>query len=283
VIDNLSSDNTVSISKKRNVKVEILENGNVGAVRNYGASIAKSATLAFIDADCLVDKSWLKKALKLINANPNTAFGGPYKTAENSNWIEKFWLLESEKTPRLQEDLLGGCILITKDLFESIGRFNEEMTSGEDSDLSKRLKNNKDSCVLILEELAVIHLGNPKTISKFIIRQIWHSENYFLFLKASIKDKTFWTASLFFTSIISTPFCFWLKPNLAILPFTLIFILTVMHSAKRMIDANYKPTRIMDSIKILALDLFYLSGRAIGLIWSLAKLASKKKIFTTES
>jgi len=272
VVDNGSSDKTYDIAKKYSDKVLSLKEGNVGAVRNLGAKHTRADILIFLDADCLVDRNWIRRGIKLLGNNENSAFGGPCKVRENANWIERLWLLENPKYPRLQLDLLGGCIFISKTNFTSICGFNENMTSGEDSDLSQRLRKSKIP-VNIDRTLSVVHLGNPQTIKDFFRRQVWHSENYLRFIKKSIFDYTFWLVIIFIISVaILASGLITSSPELYLFGFISIIGITLILSLKRLILTKYLPKNIIEATGIIFLDLTYLSARAQGIIKSLIRI-----------
>ncbi len=263
VVDNNSSDRTHAIASEYADKTLLLREGNVGAVRNLGAKNSLAKVLIFLDADCLIDDGWISRGVALLWEN-NNVFGGPYKVRNNANWVERLWLLENTKYPRLQPDLLGGCIFIRSETFASVGGFNEDMTSGEDSDLSARLRKSGYS-VNIVPDLAVIHLGNPQTIKKFFTRQIWHSENYLPFIRKSVKDYTFWMI-IFFT--ISAALCVIasLSSNLHLAAFSLSMMLglSAALSVKRLLLTRFVPKSLQDILGIVLLDFIYLSARSLG-------------------
>jgi len=269
VVDNNSTDSTADISKTLVSQVVILEEGHVGAVRNLGARLSNSEILVFLDADCIVDEGWISRGVNLLETDRSLVCGGSYKARNNANWVERLWLLENPEHPKIQADLLGGCIFIRAESFRSVGGFDEEMTSGEDSDLSVRLRES-GNIIKIVPELSVIHLGNPSNFYTFIKRQIWHSENYFRFINKSIRDYTFWMTLAFSTS--SALFLFFLATkNYTPMGFSALMtiILASMLSAKRMFLTKYKPKRFYELAGIFFIDYLYLSSRSIGLIKSL--------------
>jgi glycosyltransferase involved in cell wall biosynthesis len=275
VVDNASSDNTVSIASEYADKVLILKEGNVGAVRNLGAVKSKGELLIFLDSDCLVDSSWISRGVKLVRNNPNHIYGGPCKVRENAKWAERLWLLENPKHPRLQPDLLGSCIFISRRNFEGIRGFNEKMTSGEDSDLSYRLRKN-EKLVKIEENLSVVHLGNPQSLSGFFIRQIWHSENYLSFIKRSIRDYMFWMVVLFITGIsVSISGLLFFKIYIFVGGIILSSVISGTLTAKRLFITKYFPKSPLELLGISFLDFIYLLARSIGIIKSLKNLFKK--------
>lgn len=273
VVDNGSQDRTYEISlNSRRARVFQLLEGNVGAVRNYGAAKARGEILVFIDADCLMDNEWLKRAEKLTKERPNCAYGGGAKLPVNATWIERLWLLENKGQPTLPKHLIGASTMLSKELFNSIDGFDELVSSGEDTDLHNRLTY-KNTLFLICHALNVTHLGNAKTCSQFIKRQIWHSENYLSNLKASLRDPVFLvTLGFIFSFFISITQSFFIssKPTVFISP-SLCTLLPALLSYKRMSRAKYFTLMPNLLVQIYILDLFYLIGRSIGILVSAVK------------
>ncbi|MBQ0831319.1 glycosyltransferase [Marinobacter sp.] len=271
VIDNNSSDNTVEIARNYADHVKILPDGNVGAVRNYGFKNASGDIIIFIDSDCVTDKSWLERAIRMYSSAPDTVLGGIYACRENPNWIEKYWFLETGEDRVVENNLLGGCIIISRKNFEHVGGFREEMSSGEDSALTKDLRHLGIE-VEITPRLKVRHLGNPTTIKTFLKRQSWHAESYFSNKKDNFQDPIFWLVVIYPLTFIVTLTLSLIKSYY--LPLLLITQLPpIILSTKRIIRSGYKP-KPNEIIKILALDNLYLLGRSKGILKSIAR---KKK------
>lgn len=266
VVDNGSQDRTHEIAiNSESVSVFQLPEGNVGAVRNYGAAQARGQILIFIDADCLIDKNWLKKAEQLIKNHPNCAYGGGAKLPSNATWIEKSWLLESNGKTTLPKHLIGASTMLSKDLFLNVNGFDELVTSGEDTDLHRRITS-KNVPVHINHVLNVTHLGNAKTVSQFIKRQIWHSENYLNNIKTSITDPIFLVTIIFILSFFFSIICtlFSLSAHTVFTSLSLCIFLPALLSFKRMSRAGYYTLMPDRLIQIYTLDLLYLISRSIG-------------------
>ena len=267
VVDNGSQDKTYEIAlNSGRAKVFQLLEGNVGAVRNYGAAKAQGQILVFIDADCLMDKDWLNRAEQLIRDRPNCAYGGGAKLPNNATWIETSWLLESKGQPTLPKHLIGASTMISKELFLKVNGFHELVSSGEDTDLHRRLAS-KNTHVFIGHVLDVTHLGNAKTCSQFIKRQIWHSENYLTNLKYSAKDPIFLITITFISSLfIFIIFTFFAPSKFtAFISLSIYIFLPALLSIKRMYRANYFTLMPNILLQIYALDFLYLIGRSIGI------------------
>lgn len=274
VVDNGSTDNTVLIASSYDrVKVVSAPNLNVGAVRNIGANEAVGEFLAFIDADCVAPNNWLLNIHKHLKVS-STIVGGGAMLPHNPDPIERFWLLEGPNGHNIPRELIGATFAVSKANFESVGGFDESVTSGEDSDLSMRFRA-KGFKVLISRDFSVIHLGNAKTSIDFIKRQIWHSENYLKNAKSLFKDPVFITTLVFtilfyinlFLALNGEKITILLMAQLApVLPLT----------AKRILRSKYNQLNILNFLKIAYLDFIYLIGRSIGLHKSLLHIVRRQ-------
>lgn len=264
VVDNGSKDETLEIAKTYADKALVLEEGNVGAVRNFGVANAKGEILAFLDSDCRVETNWLSEGVQKLIAIPNSAIGGaPSHSNESSNWVQKYWILENANSRGHQKDLIGICIFIRKITFNEVGGFNEQVTSGEDTELSIALR--EAGCLIDIDpNLKIRHLDIPDTISKFITRQAWHSENYFSDIRKTLKDKVFFIVILY----ISLIFFLFYSLVTGYLFLGLIFqqIPALVLSIKRIKRSGYKVSSLNELVKILFIDNLYLIGRAAGLV-----------------
>lgn len=268
VVDNGSQDRSqeIALSSGRALVFQLLE-GNVGAVRNYGAAQARGQILVFIDADCLIDNDWLNRAEKLIRDHPNCAYGGGVKLSVNATWIETLWLLENKGQPTLPKHLIGASTMLPKELFLKIGGFDQLVSSGEDTDLHNRLTY-IDAPVLIDHVLDVTHLGNAKTPFQFLRRQIWHSENYLSNLARSLKDPVFLATLIFLIFPFVVAIKIFLLPNKTTALITLILwiLAPALLSLKRLLRAGHFTIRPKDLVQIYFLDFLYLTGRSLGIL-----------------
>lgn len=117
---------------------------NVAAMRNLGAEMAQGQWIFFKDADCQVSYDDI---LAIIEESPSTsAIGGIYKT-ENSNYlgqayhkIQKQWVMQGIDFIQKDRHLLGGALLVKKDVFKEIGGFNREIGwGGEETEFITRM------------------------------------------------------------------------------------------------------------------------------------------------
>lgn len=76
IADGLSSDNTANISNTYGATVYLDFVNSVCAARNLGFSKSNGEYVAFTDSDCVVDKKWLKNALKYFRDEKVGGIGG---------------------------------------------------------------------------------------------------------------------------------------------------------------------------------------------------------------
>ena len=81
LVDNGSTDRTRKIASTCGARVLIRRGCNISALRNFGVSQSKGEIIAFLDADCIVSKDWLKVMLLYKRAKIH------FTTRENgSSW-----------------------------------------------------------------------------------------------------------------------------------------------------------------------------------------------------
>jgi len=138
VADFNSRDKTRQIAKK--YKCKIVNGGKPPAGRNNGAKIAKGDILFFIDADCVIKKSFLKNTLNEINKGNIDAAGCfslplSRKISDNIGFsLFNFWIYI---TQFFYPNAAFG-IFCKRDLHQKIKGFDENIKLSEDMDYVKR-------------------------------------------------------------------------------------------------------------------------------------------------
>ncbi len=131
VVCNGCTDKTASVAKKyakrsnKNIKVYNLKKQGVSKARNHGAKKATKNRLIFMDADIRVWHDVLDKIEKSKH-NIGTCFTLP----DVDRIIPKVLMKLKNKTHRF--GTCSGLIFCDKDLFYTIGGFDETMKIGED-------------------------------------------------------------------------------------------------------------------------------------------------------
>lgn len=173
LIDNGSSDRTVDIAKDKGARVFIQPDVTISQLRNFGSSQAKGKVLAFIDADCSVEKNWLQEASRYLNDTCMSCFGSPPVVPDDATWVQQTWFLVRQKKMQVEEVawLESMNMFVRRDLFLAIGGFNEELITCEDYDLSLRLQ--KHGPIIADQRLRAVHHGEAATVGHFFRKERW--------------------------------------------------------------------------------------------------------------
>ena len=177
VVDNGSVDDTAKIAKQKGAKVLTLAEGTISALRNCGAKQAQGEYLAFLDADCVIDRQWLTQALRHFD-DPRVGCAGSHPgIPEESTWVQKAWHLQNSKTSAVQAvDWLPSMnMLVKKKAFVDCGGFNESLITCEDVDFCYRLKRTYKS--VSDSGIKSVHFGEAKTVSEFFRKERWRSQS----------------------------------------------------------------------------------------------------------
>lgn len=174
IVDNGSSDSTTTIAKNYACRVYVKPSLTISGLRNFGVTHANGDVLCFVDADVIVNPSWLKTALPHF-ANPqNACVTGLINIPSNHTWVEKTWSLnrKTKKEVFMAQWASSMNMIIRKDLFLKVKGFSETLITGEDVDLSNRLIENGFQIVFD-KKVSVVHIGEAKTLKEFIRKERW--------------------------------------------------------------------------------------------------------------
>lgn len=181
IVDNGSQDNTVEILKKvKNVKI-IENHANLGFAKanNIGLKQATNDYLVFMNSDIELIDSSLLNMVSYIQKNPHIGIIGPkflnpdltpqasvFPPQTPINAFKEFWLNQKDayskylpkgNNPTKVSYISGGFIVVKKDYFTQIGRWNEKyFFYFEDMDLCRQVtKSGKD--IIFYPQCQVIH------------------------------------------------------------------------------------------------------------------------------
>lgn len=107
----------------------------IAGARNVGASMSKQPFLVFIDAHCLVHSGWLASLVNVIEIGQQNIVGPAVRDRNEPNYIGCGAKLVGRElryqwNPVIDENIKeigiipGGCIALSRELFENIGGFD---------------------------------------------------------------------------------------------------------------------------------------------------------------
>ena len=139
VADDASTDRTAEIAREHGALVVTVHNRQIAATRNAGARAARGEFLLFIDADTVVTAGALRSA---VAAMQQGAAGGGCAFRFDGRLPLYGRVMAAVGTPLYR--LLGiasGCFLFcTRQAFEAVGGFNEELFGAEEYAMSRAIR-----------------------------------------------------------------------------------------------------------------------------------------------
>lgn len=273
VMDNGSIDNTKNLALNAGSRVVDASGLSIGGVRNIGAKFASGDVLAYIDADCVADNDWLTNGVYLLYGdNDIGAVGGKCYVPEDATWVQRAWGWKCpEYETRVVNILSTGSFFIKRDVFTEVGGFNDSLTAGEDTEISRKIMDTNRKLYLS-SKVGVTHLGYPSSILQFVKRQIWQSTDYIKTTKNK-KDPVFILVHVFLIGFLASLFMIIFDKNVEKSPF--VFGITIAASIFLALYRHLKLQRKFDLLLLFqsfVLNYLYLLGRSIGLIKSYFRL-----------
>ncbi|UCH12475.1 MAG: glycosyltransferase [Candidatus Omnitrophota bacterium] len=185
VVDDGSADKTAEIVSKFPVKlIRHRYNRGIASVRNTAVMEAKGDFIAAVDADCLIEPTWLQRCMEDF-IKPNIAAVGGRLLDENNEKIKYRW-----KAAHLKQHwggkrkvnpifLVGSNIIIRKEVFAKVGLYNAEKfkRNYEDVDFSLRLKK-KDLDLIYNPDAVARHIKKDTIGSILKTYWSWHFYDY---------------------------------------------------------------------------------------------------------
>lgn len=208
IIDNASTDGSKEMLeryKKKHNNLKIIEsniNQGFAKANNYASKITKAKYLLFLNSDIIVVDDAIVRLFRFFQQNENTFnfLGGKLLNKDNTSQPScgKFYTLPivfaslflkgdywnltrySPKKIKQVDWVSGACILTKKELFDRVGRFDENIFMYMDElDLLYRAKN-KGYKVFFYPDSKFIHLGSASSKGKtYPILQVYKGFIYF--------------------------------------------------------------------------------------------------------
>lgn len=179
VVDGGSSDDTVELAKKfanQNPKLHLKifkKSGNRSVGRNLAISKSENDWIAITDAGCTLDKNWLKELLKRQRKHNFEVVAGYYSAITQTPFEEAvvpYVLVMPDKVDKDNFLPATRSMLIKKNLWKKVGKFDETLNDNEDYDFAKKLE---ESGVKIGFAKSAIVNWMPRSSFKDFIKMIY--------------------------------------------------------------------------------------------------------------
>ncbi len=158
MIDDGSKDRSGKIIKGyKDKRIKYIRNEksmNGARARNKGIDMAKGKFLFFTDADCIVNKDWVKSGMECFSKNKCLGVEG------------RLYYVSKDYTTTLSDQLtidtsikghwMAGNVAYTKEILEEMGMFNPEYVFMQDRELALRIKQHGE--ILYCKDMIVTHL-----------------------------------------------------------------------------------------------------------------------------
>lgn len=145
LVDDYSNDRTALIAKEAGYSlgldlkiIRLNRHQERGVARNMGAKKSASNFLLFIDADMKLGKNVIAECVRLMQKN----LGIKAVIIPEESFGEGFWAKcrQLEKKCYLGDDMIEAARFFGKKAFWNVGGWDEKMVSGEDWDLTRRIR-----------------------------------------------------------------------------------------------------------------------------------------------
>ena len=184
LMDNGSTDASQSIAVSFGVTVCEIPGVKISALRNLGARKSVGKYLLFLDADIVVANNWFDQLDRFTDVNNSDYIADVVGFVDDvppyAPWYARIWgLRASARRNKVMEidSLPGRNLFVSKQWFDSVGGFNENLTTGEDKDFVMRLKKS-GALVLSDPRLTMIHMGYERTFNEWSRKEYWRQHSH---------------------------------------------------------------------------------------------------------
>lgn len=167
IVDNGSRDNTQQIVRQYPFTL-LIEPRRCSsyAARNLGISKSSGDIVAFTDGDCVVSQSWLKDLVHGFG-DPNVGgVAGTILPLQPRTIVERYQVIAGEPNHKPNHHPLPYAVTANvafrREVFDSIGIFDELLPSGSDIDFSLRMQKSKKYVMKFLNNSGIVFHRNKR-------------------------------------------------------------------------------------------------------------------------
>jgi len=190
VSDNGSDDRTTEIARAAGAIVIVNEAATIAGLRNAGAKLASGSVLVFIDADVQLAEDWLQNLKQEMEGWPQDNLivtGSTCLVPPGPSFVQINWFAKLTKTGT--NYINSGHLVVSREMFDRTGGFDEKLKTAEDYDFCQRAKS-KGAKLEKAPNLKAYHYGYPITLRAFCSREAWHGREDCSNLKKFIRSRT---------------------------------------------------------------------------------------------
>ncbi len=173
VVDNGSDDGSLEVAHSLADEVLQIDGGTIAGLRNSGAARAPQAeVLGFVDSDVVVGPGWLAAAVEGLRTA--TLVGSRMDAPQDGTWVQRRWAALEGGGAGSQDNVWSGHMAIRASVFTRLNGFDTTLATGEDSDLSERVRA-LGGQVRQISQMHAVHHGFPVSLGAMWRRERWHS------------------------------------------------------------------------------------------------------------
>jgi glycosyltransferase involved in cell wall biosynthesis len=236
VIVDDENDSTIQPAKKMGAVVLINKGVKLYDARNTVLDSCKTDILAFTDADCVVDKNWIKNIKRVFKEHPEVVGGtGPHPAVGKHNfssWLHHMWYIVETKKTGYTNGVIGANSYFRTDVVKKVGGWvSLPIMCAEDVHISKKLTN-AGYKLWFDEKIIAHHKGYRKEFRKLLKQSIAMGHDIMVMMKATKeRDFLFWYTLMIpimaLLGIVSV-FLLFLWPVLGIIGVIFVYLGTLM-------------------------------------------------------
>lgn len=179
-----------------------------GDARNLGLAVARAEIIAFVDADCTVEKNWVNEVLRVHHRSSNLIVGGiidngsPQRMVGWGYYFCEFSLWLPQSSEREIREIAGCCLSMKRAAFDKYGPFLEG-TYCSDSAFQWRMALDGHK-VLFVPAVRVFHTTAFRL--REFLRHIVVHRRFFAEVSAREKKLSCWQRAVLVLSVPFLPF-----------------------------------------------------------------------------
>jgi cellulose synthase/poly-beta-1,6-N-acetylglucosamine synthase-like glycosyltransferase len=139
VVDDASTDATAEVARQHNATLLPVNHRQIAATRNSGARAAQGEQLLFVDADTIISHGVLASALRSMDKGA-VGGGAPARFEADAPLYARLLLLWFGLAMRIAGISGGAFMFCTREVFRTVGGFDERFFGAEDAAMSWALK-----------------------------------------------------------------------------------------------------------------------------------------------